>query len=162
MLPPVKGTSTFLPLSLTVPLNRAATPTAPAPSTSNLLRSMRSRTAAIISSSFTRTTSSTRRWIIEKVSSPGRFTAIPSAMVAIVGRVDSSPASREVRQLDAPAACTPMIVILGRSARAAIAIPAMRPPPPMGTTIASASGKSLNISKPSVPCPAITSGSSKA
>ena len=43
-----------------------------------------------------------------------------------------------------------------------MAIPAKRPPPPIGTTIDRISGHCSKISRPIVPCPAITAGSSKA
>eukprot|EP00963_Diacronema_lutheri_P000726 scaffold45_cov337-Pavlova_lutheri.AAC.3 len=55
-----------------------------------------------------------------------------------------------------------MTLISGRTALTYAAIPAMSPPPPTGTKIAS--GNSLphcrKISIPTVPCPAMTSGSS--
>ena len=44
----------------------------------------------------------------------------------------------------------------------AMAMPAIRPPPPMGTIIVSVWGSSSKISRPIVPCPAIISGSLKA
>jgi hypothetical protein len=47
-------------------------------------------------------------------------------------------------------------------ALAAIAMPAINPPPPIGTTIVSTSGTSSMISSPSVPWPAITAASSNA
>ena len=37
----------------------------------------------------------------------------------------------------------------------------MSPPPPIGTSTASTSGNCSKISSPNVPCPAMTSGSSK-
>ena len=43
----------------------------------------------------------------------------------------------------------------------ATAIPAASPPPPMGTTSVSMLGLAPSISSATVPCPAMTSGSSK-
>ena len=48
----------------------------------------------------------------------------------------------------------------GLSALAAMAMPEISPPPPIGTTSVSISGAVPSISSASVPCPAITSGSS--
>ncbi|CFT94587.1 Uncharacterised protein [Bordetella pertussis] len=56
--------------------------------------------------------------------------------------------------------CTPMISMSGLMALAAVAMPAIRPPPPMPTTMASRSGRACSISSATVPCPAITAGSS--
>ena len=56
----------------------------------------------MISSSVTVTTSSTSCWMMGKVSSPGLFSAIPSAIVVMAGSVHISPASSETRQLAAP------------------------------------------------------------
>ena len=51
------------------------------------------------------------------------------------------------------------ILVPGRSAVTALAIPAVSPPPPYGITIVSGSGRSSSISSPIVPLPAITPGS---
>ena len=51
------------------------------------------------------------------------------------------------------------ILVPGRIALTALAIPVVRPPPPYGITIASGSGRSSSISSPIVPLPAITPGS---
>ncbi len=48
---------------------------------------------------------------------------------------------------------------LGLTAFAHRPMPAMSPPPPIGTTIVSTSGQSSRISTPTVAWPAITSGS---
>jgi hypothetical protein len=50
-----------------------------------------------------------------------------------------------------------MILTSGRSVLIARAVPAIMPPPPIGTIHASRSGTSFNISSPIVPCPAIIS-----
>ena len=54
-----------------------------------------------------------------------------------------------------------MIFISGFNIFAAQAIPEINPPPPIGTRIISVSGSSSKISKAIVPCPCITSSSSK-
>jgi hypothetical protein len=51
------------------------------------------------------------------------------------------------------------ILVPGRSALTALAIPVVSPPPPYGITITSGSGRSSSISSPIVPLPAITAGS---
>ncbi len=57
-------------------------------------------------------------------------------------------------------ACTPMIFTFGRWCLIASAVPASRPPPPRGTMSSSRSPMSSSSSRPSVPWPAITPGSS--
>ena len=52
-----------------------------------------------------------------------------------------------------------MILVPGRSALTALAIPVVSPPPPYGITTASGSGRSSSISSPIVPLPAITRSS---
>ena len=65
----------------TWPPSSAATPTAPAPSTTSLQRSISSTIASAVSSSPTATTSSTHWESSRMVSSPGFLTAMPSAIV---------------------------------------------------------------------------------
>ena len=55
---------------------------------------------------------------------------------------------------------TPITRIFGLWLFTAIDTPEMRPPPPIGTTTASTSGQSCTISRPNVPCPAISCSSS--
>ncbi|MNC88087.1 hypothetical protein D3C83_38720 [compost metagenome] len=55
---------------------------------------------------------------------------------------------------------TPSTCNSGRSALAAVAMPAISPPPPIGTTSTSRFGACSSISMPNVPCPAITAASS--
>ena len=117
--------------------------------------------AAAISSSLTVTTSSTYCWHRAKVRSPGFFTAMPSAMVDTLRSSVGPPAWRDRYMDAAPAAWTPTIRQSGFSCFTAKAMPPMRPPPPMGTTICSTSGSCSRISRPMVPWPAITSGSLK-
>ena len=108
-----------------------------------------------MASSSTTTTSSRRSRRIADVSSAGYLTAIPSA---IVGPVGASPAKGAQA-----AAWTPTSESSGRSARNAIATPEARPPPPTGiTTVPGPAGSCSASSRPSVPCPAITRGSSNA
>ena len=135
-----------------------ATPTAAAGSTRSLARSVMSRSPSAISSSVTVTMSSTSLRTWSNVRSPARFAARPSAIVDSSGRVTTSPASRLVPRVAAPAGSTPTIRIPGRSSLAAAATPEIRPPPPTGTTIVAASGTSSRISRAIVPWPAMTSG----
>ena len=53
-------------------------------------------------------------------------------------------------------AATPTTVVFGDSAFTAVATPAMRPPPPTGTTTQWRSGSAATISRPTVPWPRIT------
>src|SRR6218665_2933899 len=70
----------------------AATDTAPAGSTTSLARSSRTRSARAISSSDTVTIWSTNSCTRGKVISPGRYTAIPSAMVGTTATCYGDPA----------------------------------------------------------------------
>ncbi len=58
------------------------------------------------------------------------------------------------------AASTPITSISGFTALAAVAMPEISPPPPIGTGSTSMSGASSSISSAMVPWPAITSASS--
>ena len=83
---------------------------------------------------------------------------MPSAMV---GRSGASGRPARRRYIDGQAAAwTPTISIAGLSALAAVATPAISPPPPIGTTSTSSSGTSASISSPIVPWPAMIAGSS--
>ena len=86
---------------------------------------------------------------------------MPSAIVEEAA-VISRPSRNDSARAGLPAAWTPITRRFGRSAFAATAMPEISPPPPTGTTIASSSGPSASSSSATVPCPAITSGSSKA
>src|SRR3954464_3934010 len=107
------------------PPRSAATPTAPAPSTTSFARSSRSTIASLISSSVTATTSSQTDWRMRDVSSPGAFTAIPSAIVK------PGPSG------SVPDAWTPTTRTPGRTALTASAVPAHKPPPPIPPTTVS-------------------------
>ena len=115
-----------------------------------------------ISSSPTVTSSSTVSRTIGNVSSPGRFTAMPSAIVStrVTGSITPQPHARTIGSQ--PAAWTPTIRTDGCSARSAIATPDSSPPPPHGTTTTSRPGTCSASSSPIVPWPAITSSSSNA
>ena len=81
--------------------------------------------------------------------------------VSILSSVTSSPAFMLSYKVGAPVGSTPTILMPGRTALAAAATPAIRPPPPIATTSVSAIGICARISSANVPCPAITCGSAK-
>ena len=92
---------------------------------------------------------------------PINFTAAPSAMVLTDGKFTGFPSATAAFALAAPSGSTPMIFTCGFFSFAAAATPEINPPPPTGTKIISAFGNSSRISKAIVPCPSITSSSSK-
>ncbi len=92
------------------------------------------------------------------VRSPGRATAMPSAMVAAAVTVTGWPAASEPGIGATASACTPISRAPGSRVLAATAMPAASPPPPTGTTMVRTSGHCSAISRPTVPWPAITSG----
>ncbi len=94
-----------------------------------------------------------------KASVPGNGVARPPAKVA-QGISTSRLSSQERTTEGAASDCTPMILMEGLMVLAASATPAIRLPPPTGTTMASAAGRSSRISQPTVAAPAISSGSS--
>ncbi len=154
MFPPARRAQTGPPPP-TRPARTAATGAAPAPSTTSFDRSRRRTIACEISSSSTTTTSSISSSRISRVSVPGCFTAMPSAIVAPDGSLPANGAQA--------ADWTPTILTSGRRARSAIAVPAASPPPPTGiTTVSSPDGSCPASSRPRVPCPATTRASSKA
>jgi len=119
------------------------------------------RTAAEVSSEETVTTSSSRARHMRKVSSPMRRTATPSANRPTWCRVMGSPPSRAaLRQADSSCS-TPMTLIPGMSCLMRTATPAARPPPPTGTKTRSRWASCWMSSRPMVPWPAMTRGSSK-
>ena len=163
MLPPHSSTQTVSSgARVILPDSSAASPAAPAPSTTSLARWAQWTMALAISSSLTSTTSLTSALIIGSVSSPGRLTAMPSAIVCDAGAVTVTPASSEARTGAQPSACTPITRTSGFSACSAVAMPAISPPPPMGTITVVTAGNCSRISKPIVPCPLMTASSSKA
>ena len=147
MLPPERSASTG-PEPPASPPRIAATPAAPAPSTTSFVRSAKRTIASAICSSSTATISSSVSPRISIVSSPGSLTAIPSAI--------EKPEPPGI----VPAARTPTIRSPGRTARSASEMPDASPPPPIGITTVSRSSTCSAISSPIEPCPAITNGSS--
>ena len=111
-----------------------------------------------MSSSPTSTTSSTRLRISGSVSAPGALTPMPSAIVACAQA--RSPPCTEFHAAGKRSVWTPTIWMSGRSARAAVAMPLISPPPPIATTSVSIDGCCSSISSPIVPWPAITARSS--
>ncbi len=114
--------------------------------------------ACSMSPSSTRSMSDTRRETISFVIRPGSFTAMPSAMVEApkTGVVPRSAWYIDGKRI----VCTPMTSIEGLRAFAAVAMPAMRPPPPTAMSRRSSCGCSRSISRAMVPWPAMTFSSS--
>src|SRR5215208_5825865 len=160
-LPPER-TATVVPVcaACTWPPSSAATPTAPAPSTTSFARSISTTIAAAVSSSPTTTTSSAQRSRSRSVRSPGRLTAIPSAIVSAEVAGTGSPRLSDSGYGAQAATCTPTTSTSGRADLIAIATPEHSPPPPTGTTTFARSGASSSSSRPSEPWPATTTGSS--
>ena len=84
---------------------------------------------------------------------------MPSTKLGVRVTVVGLPASSEGASGAAVATSAAYTRTPGAIARTAEAIPQESPPPPNGTTIASASGRSSRISRPIVPFPAMTSAS---
>ncbi|MCY1384504.1 hypothetical protein D9M69_727670 [compost metagenome] len=89
---------------------------------------------------------------------PGEATAMPSAIVL-------TPMGRCVPLMalyieGKRSVCTPMTSMPGRIALAAVAMPAISPPPPIATTRQSRSGCTRSISSATVPWPAMMASSS--
>mmetsp|Transcript_4449 Transcript_4449/g.9716 ORF Transcript_4449/g.9716 Transcript_4449/m.9716 type:complete len:219 (-) Transcript_4449:540-1196(-) len=165
MLPPHRGATTTLSLmssrSSGPPGRSAARPAAPPPSTMTLLFSTRRSIATASSRSLTCTISSTQCRATAKACGPTCGTARPSASVELETKGTGSPASRAAVKEAQRVGSTPITFTFGLSVLTARATPAMRPAPPTGTTITSASGTCSSISMPRVPAPATISGSSK-
>ena len=90
-----------------------------------------------------------------KPRSPTCLTWMPSAMVWPPGTA-LWPRMRAVNE-GKLAGSTPKMLMSGLRCLAAVATPAIRPPPPIGTGRISRSGASSSISSAMVPWPAITS-----
>ncbi len=159
MLPP-DSTTAIGGVSFSGRSSRAATPAAPAGSTTCLARSRHSSRARDRLSSDTVSTSAPSSHSMLRASSPGRATAIPSAMVGPPVTGTGVRAAIDSGYGATSSACTPVILMSGSVPRAAIAIPAASPPPPTGTTIVRTPGHCSAISRPTVPCPAMMSGCS--
>ena len=94
------------------------------------------------------------------VRSPGRLTAIPSAIVSAESAATGSPRRSDSGYGAHAATCTPTTSTSGRADFTAIATPAASPPPPTGMTTRARSGTCSSSSSPSDPWPATMSGSS--
>ena len=158
--PPETSATVFSEVS-TLSNSQAATLVAPAPSATVFGPSSKATIAAAISSSLTVTISSRYSRQIENVRSPGVSTWIPSAIVAPSFTVVTMPFLQETNMDGTDDAWTPIIFTFGRICLMAEATPEARPPPPTGMMTCSTSGTCSRISRPMVPCPAITSGSLK-
>eukprot|EP01137_Pigoraptor_chileana_P027929 Opistho-2@11203 len=159
MLPPQRGTITRFPRSSgRSPAMHAARPVAPPPSTTAFSSSTRCSTASAMYFSLTVTIWSTRVLQISNALDPTQGTARPSASVDCASMVTGFPAFIAAVRLAHRSGSTPMTLTSGRSVLTARAMPARRPPPPTGTTIASKSSSCSMISSPIVPCPAMMLG----
>ena len=114
-----------------------ATASAPAGSTIERVSSNTSWMAAQISSVSTSRISSTCALHSANVSSPTRLTATPSAKIPTRSRVTRRPACSDSYMPADSSGSTPMIRTFGYRYFTYTAIPAIRPPPPIGTKIAS-------------------------
>ena len=141
--PTARRTSCRSPAGVTSPACTAATPTAPAPSTYSLARSISITMASAMASSSTATISSTQCSTSGPVSSPRCLTAMPSASVTTGPEAGASP-----RYGEHTAACTPITRTAGSSDLTAIATPDARPPPPSGTTTQRQVGEVLDQLEP--------------
>jgi hypothetical protein len=96
-----------------------------------------------------------------KVSAPTCFTATPSANKPTWSSLTRRPAFSDRAIASASTGSTPITLTDGRSRLMYDAIPEISPPPPTGTKTASGGcDDCLTISRPIVPWPAMTSGSS--
>jgi hypothetical protein len=126
-----------------------------------LARSRQSSNALDTLSSDTVTTRLAFSAKMAKASFPGLATAMPSAMVGPGVTATGWPAASEAGYGAQVSACAPITRMAGLAPLAAIAMPAASPPPPTGTAIVRTPGHCSTISRPTVPCPATTSGCSK-
>ena len=152
ILPPLTKAATFLlRIPEILPFINAATGTAPAPSDTVLTRSINQRMAPAISVSSTVTISSTYFLQISYVTSPGVFTVMPSARLALPFTVKICPWSIDSFIDGIFSVWTPITLIFGFTFLAATANPEIRPPPPIGATMTSTSGSCSIISNEIVP-----------
>mmetsp|Transcript_6540 Transcript_6540/g.20413 ORF Transcript_6540/g.20413 Transcript_6540/m.20413 type:complete len:250 (+) Transcript_6540:377-1126(+) len=163
MLPPHKGTTTFLPRTRSwywPPGKMGASPVAPPPSTMTFSCSRRRSTEMAISRSSTRHTSSVYSLATKKALPPTVGTAKPSAKVEVVFAWNGPPADRACVKEAHATGSTPTTVVFGLSVLIARETPAKRPAPPHGTMTKSKSSMSSTSSRPRVPAPAMMAGSS--
>ena len=120
-------------------------------------RSMHSNSARDSASSLTVRTESANALTWANGITPGNATAMPSAIVDIDSARTGCPAANEPGQAAALAACTPMTRTCGARKCTAAAIPAISPPPPVGTTMVATFRICFRISSPTVAWPATMS-----
>ena len=149
ILPPLTIAATFL--CLKESFCRAARDNTPAPSAISLCFSIKDRRADIISISETVIISSTYFLVNANVNSPGVFTAVPSATVSTLVNDTTLPAAKEAFIQAAASGSTPMTFTFGFTNLVASAAPLAKPPPPIGTKIASTSFRLSIISRAVVP-----------
>ena len=139
----------------------AASASAPAGSQIARVASKMSLIAAQVSAVETRTMPSRFSRQRRNVSLPGSLTHTPSAKRPGFSSVTRRPALNERDMQSESSGSTPKTLTQGRTAFTYAETPAARPPPPMGTNTAVRSRPACSrISLPTVPWPAITSGSS--
>mmetsp|Transcript_17211 Transcript_17211/g.42356 ORF Transcript_17211/g.42356 Transcript_17211/m.42356 type:complete len:417 (-) Transcript_17211:535-1785(-) len=163
MLPPHRHTTTFLPASSgSLPAMHAAMPAAPAPSCTSFSHSTSRSSATEMSFSLTCARRSTRCRSTSKERGPTVGTARPSARVGPgISTRTGIPAAMAAAMEAQRSGSTPTIITLGLMVLTASAMPAMRPPPPTGTMMASTFFTSSRISSPTLPAPAMMLKSSK-
>jgi hypothetical protein len=158
MLPPHSTRPTFARRSAPAPSAAPPGPAAPAPSTSVFSISSSITMACSMSPSSTSTRSSTSAPINSRVMQPrlahGDALGDRAGALRMLRALDGVDHGREAAGLHADD------LHRGLSARTAVAMPLIRPPPPTATTSVSISGCCAQHLQPMVPWPAITSGSS--
>ena len=115
----------------------AATPSAPAGSSTERVSSKTSLIAAHTASVSTISKPSTSWRAMRKVSSPTSLTAVPSENRPTSFKVTRLPAFTDRAIASESDVCTPMTLISGRTALMYEATPAISPPPPTATKTAS-------------------------
>src|ERR1051325_2844895 len=138
----------------------AASGVAAAPSTTDFSSSTSRRIASAISSSLAVIARSTWSRAIAKALSPTCGIASPSARVGRIVTGVGSPTCNAAEKLATFSASTATIFVCGRKVLIASETPAIKPPPPTGTTTRSTSGTCSRISRPIVPWPEMIGGSS--
>ncbi len=145
MLPPLSTSPTLRPANRSWLAHTAARPAAPAPSTTVFSIVMSRLTAASICGSETSRMSSTRRRTIGVGDLPRRLHGDALGQRVAAHR-QARALDRRCTSTDRAPACTPITRRSGFRALAAIAMPEIRPPPPIGTTRVSISGAAPSIS----------------
>jgi hypothetical protein len=159
-LPPETTSATFDPgSSSTFPESTAAAGPAPATSQASFAREYMKRNASRRSSSVTSTDSTPSSRHVATQFAPAYGPFIPSA-IDRGWTVTGSPAFRLSCSALLSSGSTATTRAWGFAPLTAATIPDTSPPPPTGTITTSTSGTSSTISRPTVPWPAITSGSS--